>query len=242
MPNGTTTRTEAGRLIERLLAERPSFHGHAEVEPVNWQLGDRLLQWLLAELPDAPSTLETGCGYSTVLFAAVSAEHTVISPIAAEHERVQEWCAANDIATDHVNFVAQPSQWWLPGAAAAKELSELDLVLVDGDHAVPMPAIDWYYTAGALKVGGVSIIDDVAIRACGDLADFLRKETGRWQELATVADATAFRKLVSDVVEYHPWNQQPWNTRNAGLTGVLSDLRGKVRLRSRLRAVTSRRA
>ncbi|MGV3758062.1 MAG: class I SAM-dependent methyltransferase [Actinomycetota bacterium] len=228
------TRTDAPAAIDALLAERPAFHGRGP-QPVNWQLGNDLLRWLVDNVPAGGTTLETGCGYSTVAFAAVSGAHTVVSPIPEEHERVQAWCAANGVPTDHVDFVAAPSQRWLPEAEGAGRLGELDVVLVDGDHAYPIPGIDWYYTAGALRVGGLMVVDDVSIRACGDLRRFLEAERGRWRAVRTVDDATVFRKEVAAVVEYRPWNQQPWNRQRVGAVGLVQAARNRVRLRSRLR-------
>ena len=231
------TRPDAAATIDELLEERPALHGHATTEPVNWQAGDALLRWLLRELPEGATTLETGCGYSTIAFAATSSSHTVISPIAAEHERVRAWCGARGITTDHVRFVAEPSQRYLPRADAAGELEPLDAALIDGDHAYPIPGIDWYYSAGALRVGGLMIVDDVSIRACNDLRRFLEGEAGRWAAITTIDDATVFRKLRADVVDYTPWNQQPWNHQRPSLALRIARLRSAVRLRTRLRAL-----
>jgi len=229
------TRAEVAPLLDRLLTERPSLHGHALATPVNWQLGDDLLRWLLRNLPDDATTLETGCGYSTIAFAAMSRSHTVVSPIEAEHERVKEWCAAHGVATDHVRFIAAGSQRWLPAAVEGGLIEPLDLVLIDGDHAYPIPGIDWYFTAGALRVGALMVVDDVSIRACGDLRRFLEGEASRWEAVATINDATAFRKLTDGVVDYTPWNQQPWNRRRPSVAERVMVMRSKVRLRTRLR-------
>jgi hypothetical protein len=44
------------------------------------------------------------------------------------------------------------------------ELDPLDLVLVDGSHSFPQVFfIDWFYTAGALKIGGHLLVDDVHV-------------------------------------------------------------------------------
>lgn len=233
-------RADLNRIVDALLEERPALHGAATVDPVNWQLGDSLLRWLVRELPDAPATLETGCGYSSITFAALSRSHTVVSPLASEHERVQAWCAAHDIATDNVRFVAEGSQRWLPSAALRGELEPLDVVLVDGDHAYPIPGIDWFYSAGALRVGGLMIVDDVSVRACGDLRRFLEGEAGRWDPVATIDDATVFRKLTGDVVDYRPWNQQPWNHQRPSLALRVASMRSTVRLRTRVRALLDR--
>lgn len=232
------TRSDVVSVLDRLRADRPSFHGHGQ-NAVNWQLGDGLLRWLVDALPHQPATLETGCGYSTVAFAALSRSHTVVSPVEVEHERIRSWCASRGIGIDHVRFVAEPSQSWLPAASGTDALGLLDAVLIDGDHAYPLPSIDWYYTAGALRVGGLMIVDDVSIRACGELRDFLLAEAGRWEVATTIDDATVFRKLAPDVVDYTLWNQQPWNRRVVP-SGRLGGLRSSLRLRTRLRAIRHR--
>jgi hypothetical protein len=51
-------------------------------------------------------------------------------------------------------------------------LPPLDIVLIDGAHAFPFPFLDWYFTASALKAGGLLVIDDVQIATGTILADF----------------------------------------------------------------------
>lgn len=225
-------------VLDELLRERPSLHG-TDSQPVsNWQLGDRLLHWLDRNVPEGATTLETGCGYSTLLFAARSGAHTVVSPIEAEHRRVREWCAAHGVAVDHVRFACEPSERWLPAAAADGSLGvDLDVVLIDGSHSYPGPAVDYQYLGPVVAVGGLLIVDDISIRACGDLADFLAAERGRWQRVTTVSDAAVFRKLAADAADFRPWNQQPWNRRRAVLRDAAGRVRSVVRLRSRLRAI-----
>jgi predicted O-methyltransferase YrrM len=213
--------------IDALVAERPNFHGWGDV-PVNWQAGDGLLRWLAAQLDGGSTTLETGCGYSTVVFAAAGVEHTVVSPVPQEHERVQAWCADHDIDCSRIRFVAEPSTRWLPGHT--DELGALDLVLIDGAHGYPVPALDWYFTAGALAVGGLLVVDDVSIPACGELAAFLSLEAGRWASLTTLDDARVFRKESEHVLIDEPWSSQPWNARRA--TGDRSLDRAKAKVKA----------
>jgi hypothetical protein len=85
------------------------------------------------------------------------------------------------------------------------------------------------------------IVDDVSIRACGDLRRFLEAEAGRWSASTTIDDAAVFRKLKDDVVDYTPWNQQPWNHQRPSLALRTASLRSTLRIRTRLRALRDRR-
>ena len=203
--------TLPGRALDALEAERPLFHG-ADHDKINWQLGDAVLAELTRRVKPGWRTLETGCGYSTVVLAACGASHTVISPAAEEHDRIVAWCAAHDVSTDGVRFVADRSQRVLPTLAPGP----LDLVLIDGDHAFPIPFLDWYYTAEALVTGGTLVIDDVQIRTIGVLRAFLRAERGRWRLVADVGTTAVFEKLTSPVTDPWSWRHQPWAAPTSG--------------------------
>jgi len=233
-----TGRRHAAEVLDLLLAERPLLHGGTGRE-VNWSLGDELLRWLVAAVPPGGRTLETGCGYSTIVFAALSDEHTVISPSAEEHERILEWCGAHDIRTGHLRFEEAPSERYLPGLPPGRP--ELDVVLIDGDHCFPIPAIDWFYAAPLLRVGGVCVIDDVSIRACGELADFLAAEAGRWDRVVDLDGAQAYRRLDLEIHGSEGrWRAQPWNSSTdrqgsmATVRAAVHRIRRAPRLRSRL--------
>src|SRR5688572_4956497 len=133
---------DAESILQKLLRERPSFHGVGETV-TSWQLDDQVLCWLFDNVREGWATLETGCGYSTVAFAAKGARHTVVSPSPREHERIQAWCADQGISTEHLTFIADGSQRVLP----ALKPDPLDPALIDGCHAVPYPMIDWFYVA-----------------------------------------------------------------------------------------------
>ena len=105
-------------------------------------------------------TLETGSGRSTlVLLHAGVARHFAIQPSADEFSAIRDFCAAHGIAAAPLEGVVARSQDYLPRAT----LPPLDIVLIDGAHAFPYPFLDWHFTAGALKSGGLLIVDDVQI-------------------------------------------------------------------------------
>ena len=104
-------------------------------------------------------TLETGAGYSTIVFAQLGAQHTAITPAADEVQRITAYCTEQGIATERTTFKIGYSQDVLPGL----EITDLDLALIDGGDGFPIPAIDFFYLAPRLRVGGYLLIDDVDI-------------------------------------------------------------------------------
>jgi predicted O-methyltransferase YrrM len=70
------------------------------------------------------------------------------------------------------------SQDWLPRV----DLPDLDLVLVNGGHAFPVPFLDWYYGAEKLKVGGLMVVDNTHLPTGTRLADFMGVDP-RWDPI-----------------------------------------------------------
>ncbi len=198
-------------LLALLLNESPSFHGmklrEDTVGTKNWMIRPEVLEWMCHHIKPGSQTLETGCGYTSVLLSALSSRHTVISPLVREHELIKQWCASHDVATDHVNFMASKSQDVLPGL----EVENLDMALIDGDHAFPAPFLDWYYLADKVAVGGLVIVDDTQIRTGEILRDFLKAETDRWQMVEEIGKTSIFRRITEAAVAYGVgWIDQPW--------------------------------
>ena len=154
-------------------------------------------------------TLETGCGYSTIVFAAAGAEHTVVSPTEAEHDRVRAWCEQNGVDASSVRFVPGPSERELPKL----EATELDLVLIDGCHAFPWPFFDWFYTVDRLRQGGRLLVDDTQIRTGWTLRSFLRADRKRWRLTKEFRRTVVFEKLVPKVLDSASFGNQPWCAR-----------------------------
>jgi hypothetical protein len=185
-----------GRVAAALVAldaERPQFH-YVDGKAMEWSIGAPTQQWMLDFLPSTRRTLETGCGFTTVLFAAGGTDHTVVTPSADEVGRVQAFCADHGIAFDAVRPAVGDSTRILQ----ALELGELDLVLIDGGHAFPIPCIDWFFTQGALRVGGHVVVDDFRMPSVHQLVDFLRAETPTWREVAVAGNSVIFQKLGHD--------------------------------------------
>lgn len=150
------------------------------------------LRWLEETVKPGMTTLETGCGASTIVFAAAGSRHLAITPDAGEHERVLAYCADRQIETAGLSFISEPSdqalmRTWRP--------EPLDLVLIDGAHGFPFPALDWYLTAPHLRVGGLVVLDDAYLPSVRVIARFLRSSSSWRQEPPLGYRTVAFRKV-----------------------------------------------
>jgi precorrin-6B methylase 2 len=165
-----------------------------------FSLSLKTLQWLEDQLEPGMRTVETGCGSSTVVFARSGAQHTVVTPAEAEHERLRAYCEERDIDTSNVSFVAEPSHEALRTIAG-----DVDLALLDGAHGYPYPIIDWFLVAPLLKIGGKLLIDDAFIPAVRSLVDYLAGSDA-WSEPALVDDRTvAFERLDLGLPAFDEW-------------------------------------
>jgi hypothetical protein len=200
--------------LQRLLEERPNLHSTSEDDGAriptaeNWMIAPDVLQWIADNIPVGASTLETGCGYTTVLLAAMKARHTVIAPFGIEFEAIKRYCLDHGIPVDTVTYIERPSQDVVPTLPP----DPVDLVIIDGDHAFPAPFIDWYYTAERVELGGRVIVDDTQLISCKILRDFLAMEVDRWAIEATMGKTTIFRRITSEpVVKGLWWGLQPFS-------------------------------
>lgn len=194
---------EIAALIGELYSQWPKLHG--EEGQNQWSLPASVLEWITRHVRSGDHTLETGCGYSTLVFAASGCVHTVISPVAAEHARIREWGERRGIDFSKVTFIAAKSEDVLPSL----KTPPLDLVLIDGWHAFPGPFLDWFFLSRLVAINGVVIVDDVQLRACRMLRDFLRAEQGRWRLEACVGRSEMFRKLTNELF-VGDWDTQPY--------------------------------
>jgi hypothetical protein len=192
-----------------LLAQPPQLHRTIEGDIVNMGLSDDALAFVDMHVGPTSRTLETGSGTSTILFALKGAQHISITPSSEEIGLLKEFCAANSIDTTRLTFICEPSELALP-----KLVTEpLDLVLIDGRHGFPAPMIDFFYTAGKLKVGGHLIIDDVELNTCRYLRDVLAEQP-EWRVIAQLSRSTILQKL-AEGSEWTDWTHQPYVLRSS---------------------------
>jgi hypothetical protein len=184
-----TTLGDRTSLIQRVLHDPPSVHGTAATGV--WSTSESAYGLMAEHCGPGNRTLETGLGVSTVLFAAWGTEHTCVVPDQSEVDSVREYMRRLDISDERVQFRVGSSDEVLPTLDA----SDLDLVLIDGSHAFPLPIIDWYYAAGGLRRGGVLVLDDTNMESVKlGLTPFLAKDP-RWEQIRKTWKWRAYRRL-----------------------------------------------
>ena len=134
-------------------------------------------------------TLETGCGASTIVFAAVAAEHTAVFLGPAEGEAVSGWCREHGVGTETLTLRAGSS----PEVLANMANDPVDVLFIDGCHTHPFPQIDWYLAAPRVRAGGIVIVDDIQLPGPASLHRFLRRDD-RWELLTDAGYWSAFRR------------------------------------------------
>ncbi|NVP56829.1 class I SAM-dependent methyltransferase [Mycoplana rhizolycopersici] len=170
-------------IVEKLLQDRPSFHMGGDAR---WDCTVGMLRYIRDKVKPTDRTLEVGCGVSTVVFASIGCDHTVLSPDPREHERVLAYCDANGIDRSRLKFAVGFSDDVLPDLCKDRSL---DVAFIDGAHHFPYPLVDWHYVTRALKVGGCLLLDDIPIPAVSVAYRFMRTDPA-WR-LEEVLDSRA---------------------------------------------------
>ena len=131
-------------------------------------------------------TAETCCGGSTILLSHLSRRHTAFALEGADLT-VSELKRRDDLVADRVEFVEGETRFTLPVFGFQ---SKLDLVLLDGPHAYPLPQIEFAYLFPHLRTGGWLVLDDLQIPSVFELFRFV-KSSGE-VALEEIAGRTAF--------------------------------------------------
>ena len=171
-----------------------------------WSTDPSCYRFLAERCAPGTRTLETGCGMSSVLFAALQTEHICCTAGQAEADRVVEHCRSRGISTEGVRFEVGSSHRTLPPLEASG--TELDLVLVDGSHAFPLPVVDWFYGASLLRRGGTLVVDDIDLPGVRALVRFLDLDP-RWSLLAGNQKWRAWERLSEGTLS-EDWTEQPF--------------------------------
>jgi len=156
------------------------------------------------------STLETGGGVSTILFARYARRHVV-------------HLLDSEGATARSDFVRR-----LPGLSSeALQISTerleperdrpappptLDIVLIDGARAYPIPDLEFLAATQRLKPGGVLVLDDIDIPTIHRLFEFIAQDAMFY--LNDVVEGTAFfarSEAQSFDADRGAWQQQAFN-------------------------------
>lgn len=171
-----------------------------------WGIKRGVAEFILQGVGHGSTSLETGCGISTLVFAIGKSSHTAITPNRSEIEAVSRYALSHSISLDSVNFVNEASETYLP---KVMESEPLDFVLVDGRHAFPWPAIDYFYASPRIRNDGIIVVDDIMIPSVKVLVDFLAKDANWTLIREFPRRALAFKKIGNELdVE---WNFQRYN-------------------------------
>jgi hypothetical protein len=193
-------------LTSELRAAPPLLHGGGQC----WGLAWHALEWLERQLRPGTATLETGCGLSTIVFAAAGTDHETIAVDEGEFERVRSECAARGIDHSRVRFHLAPSHEALPLAPP----TPLDVALIDGAHGFPYPILDWWYIAPRVNVGGCILVDDAFLPPVAVLVDHLRASSA-WEPDGVFGDRTIVLRKRSDELPSFEWTRERIGTRTS---------------------------
>jgi hypothetical protein len=206
--------TDRDRILAAVLADPPVVHPMGPgTDPTMgvWSTDEECYRLLAAHVEPGTRTLETGCGLSTILFAALGAEHVCCTPGAEERDRLLAHCESRGIDPTGLSFRLDSSHVSLPLLAA--EGRSFDVFLIDGGHGYPLPIVDWFHGASMLRRGGLLVVDDANLPAVRELLRFLDRDP-RWQRLERRSKWSAYRRL-SDGPLAEDWFEQPFHQTTA---------------------------
>ena len=196
-------------VVERILADPPVVHpmdASADPRMGVWATEASCYRFIAERCPPGTRTLETGSGLSTVLFAALGADHVCCTAGQEEADRVLEHCRSRGIPVPSLRFEVGSSSSTLPPLEASG--LERDVVLIDGSHAFPLPAVDWFYAGSMLPRGGLLVVDDVNLPAVGVLTSFLDADP-RWLAVAGTSKWRAWERQRGGTLS-EDWTEQPF--------------------------------
>ena len=189
-----------GRLTERLRANPPGIHGAGDEY---WGLAWPALGWLENELREGMSTLETGSGASTIVFAGAGTEHVAVTPNPDEEKRIRAECSSFDVSSERVSFEIGFSHEVLPRLPQRA----LDVVLLDGAHGFPYPVLDWWHVAPQLRIGGCIVLDDAYMPPVAIILDHARTSKA-WEVESAVGYRTVVVRKLADELPSFDWEGQ----------------------------------
>jgi len=198
-------------LVELLRKEKPMFHLESATQDManvedflfkrgksdtsrfartSYSIEDDILNYISSVVNSHHVTLETGGGYSTVVFAAKSKKHICVNPDITSNERIKIWLQSKGYSSDNLYFIEESSDKGL----ARLEAGPVDVALIDGNHSFPFPIIDWHFIDGYLAIGSKLLLDDTQILSVRIVKEFLLLEPS-YKHIDTIGRCTIFEKV-----------------------------------------------
>lgn len=199
--------------FEELIGNPPKLHQEGG-KATSYQASNDVLKFICDNISERSCTIETGAGLSTIIFALQKSQHICVVPDKDLVERIINFCDNKGILTQSISFQVDKSQYFLPKVVNP---NSWDLVFIDGDHAFPIPFIDWYYTSQQLKVGGILVIDDLQIWTGRILKDFLKSEP-EWKTHSVFGNRAIAYVKIKEISPEKWWGQQLFVIKNSRLS------------------------
>lgn len=144
------------------------------------------------------------------MFCLRSAGSIPFFAIEGADRTISDLRAHADLRGERVVFVEGETRCTLPSHAFA---DRLDLVLLDGPHAYPLPQLEYVYLFPQVRVGGWMVLDDIQIPSVHELFRFMKMESTVVLEQVIVRTAF-FRKVRESAPGPDDWQRQGLNARS----------------------------
>ena len=210
------------QILKRLAADNPQFHqldekGAGEWAKVgfewkpgatSWAVGPYALNWIADRLSPEMTTIETGAGHTTVLFAAMVNHHYCCTASQLECERIKDYLKRIGVPESKVTFVIGSTDETLPKLDAALKF---DFAYIDGCHGYPYPALEWHFIDKHIKPGGLIGLDNAELRSVREHCEFL-EENGAYEPAGFISELGVFIRFYKKLRdEDREWHQQAWS-------------------------------
>ena len=148
-------------------------------------------------------SVETGSGASTLLLSRLSPDHTVFA-VDDGNGSITRVKSSPLFDASTTKFIEGPTQITLPKYSFEHSLQA---AILDGPHAFPFPALEYYYIYPRLNPGALLVVDDIQIPSVYDFYRFLKAdEMFDWIE--TVQRTAFFRRTEAPV--FSPTGDNWW--------------------------------
>jgi predicted O-methyltransferase YrrM len=214
-----TLTLEKADVLSGLARDKPLFHyayddGLRRGDLLERQDGDcsysvtpEVLRWIADRLTGDMVTIETGAGYTSVLFAALAEHHYCCTFSHLEVDKVREYLRRIGVPGHKLTLVLGSTDKTLP----ALELeNRVDFAYIDGCHGYPFPALDWHYIDRYLKIGGLIGMDNVELRPVREHCEFLQ-ENGTYRLVGEVFEGYFVRFYEKLADQEREWEYQAYS-------------------------------
>ncbi len=208
-------------VLARLAQDRPLFHylEEASAQQVaaaltgvtagecSWAVGPPILQWIGEHLSGDMVTMETGAGYTTVVFAVLAKHHYCCTFMQREADKIRAYLEQLGVPDDRVTFCIGSTEQTLPRLEIE---APIDFAYIDGCHGYPFPALDWHYIDKFLRVGGIIGLDNAELRPVREHCEFL-EENGTYRLAEAVTHGCFVRFYTKLADQNREWVFQPYS-------------------------------